>query len=51
MQVVFYRSGNETELKKERDRRFEERRAEVLAKRPEQEAANPLGARQAGLQC
>ncbi len=35
----------ETELKKERDRRFEERRAEVLAKRPEQEAANPLGAR------
>jgi len=35
----------ETQLKKERDRRFEERRAEVLAKRPEQEAANPLGAR------
>ena len=29
-----------TQLKKERDRRFEERRAEVLAKRPEQEAAN-----------
>ena len=32
-------------LEKERTRRFEERRAEVLAKRPEQEAANPLGAR------
>jgi hypothetical protein len=32
-------------LEKERTKRFEERRAEVLAKRPEQEAANPLGAR------
>ena len=32
-------------LEKERTKRFEARRAEVLAKRPEQEAANPLGAR------
>ena len=32
-------------LEKERTKRFEERRAEVLAKRPEQETANPLGAR------
>ena len=40
-------TGNEINnaLEKERTRRFEERRAEVLAKRPEQEAANPLGAR------
>ena len=32
-------------LEKERTKRFEARRAEVLAKRPEQEAANLLGAR------
>ena len=32
-------------LERERTKRFEERRAEVLAKRPAQEAANPLGAR------
>ena len=40
-------TGNEINnaLEKERTKRFEERRAEVLAKRPEQEAANPLGAR------
>jgi len=34
-----------TEMREEKEAAFQKERAEVLAKRPEQEAANPLGAR------
>ena len=44
-QSLYTKNEIETFLEKERTRRFDEKRAEVLAKRPEQEAANPLGAR------
>ena len=34
-----------TEMREEKEAAFQKERAEILAKRPEQEAANPLGAR------